>query len=69
MALSQGKKDNSRRKGIPAQLKDAKRTEATARQTAYDKLTIDEKIARLDAGGFIATKQRAKLVAKKGSKK
>lgn len=68
--IKQGKKDNSKRRGIPAQEHDKRRLEAYERQDAYDKLTVAQKIAKLDAGGFTATKQRAKLQAalKKGDK-
>jgi hypothetical protein len=34
---------------------------AEARQLAYDALTTEEKIAKLDAGGFRAVRQRARL--------
>jgi hypothetical protein len=54
-------KDNSRKKGIPAQIKAARRAEAEARNADYAKLTPAQKLAKLDAGGFAATKQRAKL--------
>lgn len=36
---------------------------AEERQAAYDKLSKEQKIAKLDAGRFVATKQRAKLNA------
>lgn len=62
--LYKGKvKDCSRKKGLGAAHKDALRTEAKTRQSEYDKLTLEQKVARLDAGGFTATKQRAKLAA------
>lgn len=57
-----GKKDNSKRRGVPAQIRDQKRLEATARQTSYDKLTVKEKIEKLDRGGYAAKKQRTKLL-------
>lgn len=61
--LSTGKpKNNSNKKGVPEQLKAARRTEAEARNAEYAKLTPAQKLAKLDAGGFAATKQRAKLV-------
>jgi len=40
-----------------------RRADAEARQVAYDKLTVEQKLARLDAGNFVATKQRARLEA------
>ena len=43
--------------------KDKCREEGKARQEAYNKLTIAEKIAKLDAGGFTAKRQRAKFEA------
>ena|SRR6266545_1854885 len=36
--------------------------EAKARQAAYDALTTEQKIAKLDAGGYAAVKQRIKLL-------
>ena len=45
----------------------ARRKAAEERQAAYDKLTIEQKIKRLDDGGFVAAKQRAKLLAKQSS--
>ncbi len=62
-------KDNSRRKNMPAQWKAQRRKEAEERQAAYDKLTIDQKIDKLNAGGFAATKQRKKLYAQKENQK
>lgn len=56
-------KDNTRRKGIPAQQKAARKAEADVRNAEYAKLTPKQKLARLDAGGFRAEKQRAKLVS------
>jgi len=38
-----------------------KREEAKVRQDIYDKLTIKEKLERLDHGNFVAKKQREKL--------
>lgn len=40
-----------------------KRTEAKARQDAYDKLSVREQLAKLDKGGFRAVKERARLNA------
>ncbi len=41
--------------------RDRKRAEAQARQAAYDALTLEQKLAKLE--GFAAVKQRAKLLA------
>lgn len=38
-----------------------KRAQARARQRAYDRLTFEEKLARLDAAGHKALKQRLRL--------
>lgn len=38
-----------------------RRAAAEERQAAYDSLTIEQKIAKLDAGKFRALKERAKL--------
>lgn len=43
--------------------KEQARKQAQERQAAYDALTVEQKLAKLDAGGFVATKQRAKLTA------
>ena len=63
MLTSNGPKDNSRRRGMPKQWKDERRAAAEARQTAYNKLTVKQKLDKLDAGGYKATKQRGKLNA------
>jgi hypothetical protein len=49
------------KKGIASRIKDAKRAEAIVRQAEYDSLTVEQKISRLDRGGYRALKQRAKL--------
>jgi hypothetical protein len=41
--------------------REEKRAAAEKRQVEYDKLTIAEKLAKLDMGSFTATKQRARL--------
>jgi hypothetical protein len=67
-----GSKRGSRRnhkKGISLALKDLKRSEALARQETYNKLTITQKLSKLDSGGYHAKKQRAKLNALLGSNK
>lgn len=64
MLRPRGPKDNSRRKGVPAMRKEQRRKDGEVRQAAYNKLTTAEKIAKLDAGGHAATKQRARLLAK-----
>lgn len=38
-----------------------KRVQAQTRQSEYDKLTPQQKLAKLDRGGFTATKEREKL--------
>lgn len=38
-----------------------KRAEAKVRKDIYDSLSTEQKLAKLDAGGFVAAKQRAKL--------
>jgi hypothetical protein len=64
-------KDNTRRKGIPTQQQTARKAEAEVRNAEYAKLTPQQKLARLDVGGFRAEKQRARLVAQiqQGAKK
>lgn len=37
------------------------REEAQCRQSAYDKLTITQKLHKLDLGGFVAKRQRGRL--------
>lgn len=58
-------KDNSRRKGVPAMKKAKRREEAVARQAAYDKLSLEEKLARPNLGA----KEKAKLLAKMAASK
>lgn len=58
-----GKRVNHK-KGIAASNKALKRDAAKLRQAAYDKLTIDQKFAKLNLGGFEARKQRAKLMVR-----
>lgn len=60
MLRPRGPKKNHK-KGIAAEYKAMKRTEAQARDAANAKLTPQQKLAKLDAGGFTATKQRARL--------
>ena len=55
-----GPKKNHR-KGIAAAAKLAKRERAEKRQLEYSKLTLAQKLAKLDAGGYAAKKQRARL--------
>lgn len=64
-----GKKDNSRRKGIPAQKREKRHREAIARQKIYEALTIEQKIAKLDEGNFTATRQRHRLLMKQLKKR
>jgi hypothetical protein len=49
-------------KGITRARKDDRRREAEVRQGAHDQLTTEAKIAKLDAGGFRALKQRRRLL-------
>lgn len=58
---SNGPKKNHK-KGIAAMYKEKLRTEAEARQAKYKLLTVEQKIAKLDAGGFTASKQRYKFI-------
>jgi len=51
----------------PRHLDALRKSEAVARQEAYDKLTLDEKIARLPPEPH-AAKQRARLLALKNKK-
>jgi hypothetical protein len=55
-------------KGRRAQDKAQRRSEAAARQAEHDKLSVKEKLAKLDAAGHAAVKERARLatLAKKG---
>lgn len=59
--LKRGTKDNSRKKGVSAAWKVAKRQEAEARNADYRKLTPAQKLSRLDTAGLTATKERAKI--------
>jgi hypothetical protein len=45
-------------------VKEVRRKAAEERQAKYNKLTTAEKLLRLDAGGFTATKERTKLAGK-----
>lgn len=62
--LNKGPKDNSRKKGIAAQLKQKKHEEAKVRQAEASRCTPQQQLARLDAGGFASKKERAKLAKK-----
>lgn len=64
MEIKASKKQNNRKSGAALALKEAKRTEAKARQEAYNKLSTVEKLNRLDAAGHTATKQRTKLLVR-----
>jgi hypothetical protein len=59
------KANNRRRypgvKGRRPDNKEHKRAEAVARQTAYAVLSAEQKVERLNLGGFMAEKQRSKL--------
>lgn len=50
-------------KGIARRVKEAKRAEAEARQAERDARTPAQQLARLDAGGFAAVKERAQLAS------
>lgn len=54
-------KDNSRIKGVLREWKELKRVEAKQRQENYLKLTIQQKIDKLNRDSFVARKQRVKL--------
>lgn len=58
---NKGPKNNSNKKGVSAALLDQKRKEALERQAAADQRTPVQQLARLDAGGFAAEKERTKL--------
>ena len=60
-SLKTGPKNNRNKSGAGAAHKDQLRKNAIARQTEYNKLTTEQKVAKLDAGGFRALKQRAKI--------
>ena len=47
-------------------VKEERRKQAESRQAKYDKLTIAQKIQKLDANGHVATKQRARLLKQLG---
>lgn len=51
-------------KNGPGSPKDLRRISAAQRIEAASKRTPEEQIARLNAGGFTATKERAKLAAR-----
>ena len=48
-------------KGRRQQLKLQRRSDAVARQAEHDKLSVKEKLAKLDAAGHAAVKERARL--------
>lgn len=54
---------NNRKSGVAASNKARKRTEAEVRATEYSKLTNGQRLAKLDRDGFVATKQRARIMA------
>lgn len=62
-------KDNTRRKGAAQAGKARRREEAEVRQKAYDALTVEQKLERLNVGGHGATKQRVRLEAQLAAKK
>jgi len=49
--------------GITKNVREERRKQAEERNAEYAKLTVEQKLAKLDAGGFAAKKQRAKLTA------
>lgn len=59
--MKHGPKLNNLKKGTQALHKQKLKDEAIIRRDYYDKLTADEKIARLDAKGFTAEKERFKI--------
>jgi len=42
--------------------------QAKVRQGLYDKLSVPQKLAKLDAGGYVAAKQRARLTYSEAAK-
>ena len=50
-------------KPVTAQQRQTRREEAEIRQAEYNKLTPSQKLARLDAGGFVARRQRARIIS------
>lgn len=57
---SKGKPLRARNKVLREE-KARRQAEAAARQEAYNALTLEQKIAKLDAKGYVAAKQRIKL--------
>jgi hypothetical protein len=49
--------------------REARQKEATHRKTAYEGLTVAQKLAKLDQGGFTAKKQRERLAKPTASEK
>jgi hypothetical protein len=60
-AMKAGSKPQRARNKFLREKRQQAREQAKERQKAYDALTIEQKLAKLDKGGFTATKQRAKL--------
>lgn len=58
-----GGKRKNHKKGVLDRQKAQRKVEAEARQAKYNSLTTQQKLDKLDAGKFVATKQRAKLKA------
>jgi hypothetical protein len=66
--MSKGEKPKFARNRFSREEKDRKRAEAEARQASYDSMTAEQKIAKLDACGFAAVKERLKIWAGKQAK-
>jgi hypothetical protein len=62
--LLKKKRQNYNKTGAAKQRKEEKQKEALMRQESYSKLTVEQKVAKLDAGNFSAKKQRKKLLSK-----
>lgn len=49
--------------GMTKKMREERRLQAETRNAEFAKLTPEQKLAKLDAGGFAAKKQRAKIQA------
>jgi hypothetical protein len=71
--IIRGKRTNHRQfpkaKGRRPDNKKRRQAEAIARQEKYNLLTVEQKIAKLDEKGWVATKQRARLALQLNPKK
>jgi hypothetical protein len=53
--------DSHFKSGVRRMLGEDRRIQARVRQELYNKLSLEERVAKLNRGGFRASKQRAKL--------